>query len=93
MKISAALPNVALSSALRRGPADSPACSVATLSTCAMPATARPATAKMTTGETSKTASSTATTARAVIALNCWISPRDRPVGAGVLVAVMRAAA
>ena len=52
MKISAALPNVALSSALSRGPADSPACSVATLRTCAMPATARPATTKITTDET-----------------------------------------
>ena len=93
MKISAALPNVALSSALRRGPADSPACSVATLRTCAMPATARPATAKITTGETPAAAMRTAKTARAVIAANCWISLRDRPLGAGVLVAVMRAAA
>src|SRR3954447_2128418 len=81
MIISGRFPNVAFSSAERRGPAASPASSVATPSTQASPATATPAPTKTTTGEAPAMRRPTAPTARSPIRPKTRASLASRPPG------------
>ena len=81
MIISGRFPNVAFRSAEMRGPAASPASSVATPSTHASPATAMPAPMNTITGDTPATRSSTAPMASRPISEKTRASRASSPPG------------
>ncbi len=93
MIISGRFPKVAFSSAERRGPAASPASSVATPSTQARPATATLAATNTTTGETPATRNATAPAASRPMTEKMRASFASRPPGRVIGIARHRSGA